>query len=254
MFQADQSGAQDPKAEVYWTYDDIGAFFFVLVFLNALIRLSIKLHLLRSPELVVPHLAVQSFMLVFLGTSLYTILKLRYHQPVMTPLGMASPEQVLHHGFHPRRRRRGSCHCVLQPPARARDTNHSGKGLFCSGLLPGTHSRGVCIPRMLAARVGPISGECHIGGGHGSLVLGVSRSARPDPLGLVRGHGSRLRMVAPGLSHNYRSRPHACHMQPDSLSSREALIMRYLALLQRSNESCQRSLGVLASSVDLATL
>lgn len=88
---ADQSDSQTPTSEPYWTYEDLGAFFFVLVLLNALIRLSIRLHLLRSSGLT--HPAVQGFIVVFLASSLYAILKLRYHRPVIAPLGWRTPSK-----------------------------------------------------------------------------------------------------------------------------------------------------------------
>src|SRR5919108_6454717 len=40
--------------EAYWTYEDIGAFLFVAIALDAVVRLSVRLHLLDSSELVAP--------------------------------------------------------------------------------------------------------------------------------------------------------------------------------------------------------
>jgi membrane protease YdiL (CAAX protease family) len=77
--------------EPYWDYEDLGAFLFVLVFLNAAIRLSVRVHLLHPSELAHSSLVVQSLTIVLLTIALYTILKLRYHQPVMKPLGWRIP-------------------------------------------------------------------------------------------------------------------------------------------------------------------
>jgi membrane protease YdiL (CAAX protease family) len=78
--------------EPYWNYEDIGSFFFVLVCLNGVIRLAIRTHLLRSTE-VGGGLAMQSLTIIFLGIALYAILKLRYHQPVVAPLGWLLPSR-----------------------------------------------------------------------------------------------------------------------------------------------------------------
>jgi len=77
--------------EPYWNYEDLGAFFFVLVFLNAMVRLAVRIHLLRPSELISPSLALQSFIIIFLGVALYAVLKCRYHQSVMAPLGWMIP-------------------------------------------------------------------------------------------------------------------------------------------------------------------
>jgi len=77
--------------EPYWSYEDIGAFFFVLVFLAAVVRLAMRMHFLRPSELVTPSLALQSFVIIFLGVSLYLILKWRYRRPVIAPLGWVAP-------------------------------------------------------------------------------------------------------------------------------------------------------------------
>ena len=37
--------------EPYWSYEDIGAFFFVLVFVDAVVGLAVRAHVLRSSEL-----------------------------------------------------------------------------------------------------------------------------------------------------------------------------------------------------------
>jgi membrane protease YdiL (CAAX protease family) len=77
--------------EPYWSYEDIGVFFFVLVFLAAVVRLSVRMHFLRPSDLVTPGLALQSFVIIFLSVSLYMTLKWRHHRPVIAPLGWVAP-------------------------------------------------------------------------------------------------------------------------------------------------------------------
>jgi membrane protease YdiL (CAAX protease family) len=77
--------------EPYWTYEDIGVFFFVLVCLSAVVRLGVRMHFLRPSELLTPGLALQSFVIIFLSVSLYLILKWRHHRAVIAPLGWVAP-------------------------------------------------------------------------------------------------------------------------------------------------------------------
>jgi len=77
--------------EPYWSYGDIGVFFFFLVFMAAAVRLSVRMHFLRPSELVTPGLALQSFVIIFLSVSLDLILKWRHHRPVVAPLGWVAP-------------------------------------------------------------------------------------------------------------------------------------------------------------------
>src|SRR5258708_28720183 len=77
--------------EPYWSYEDIGVFLFVLVFLAAVVRLSVRMHFLRPSDLVTPGLALQSFVIIFLSVSLFMTLKWRHHRPVIAPLGWVAP-------------------------------------------------------------------------------------------------------------------------------------------------------------------
>ena len=77
--------------EPYWSYEDIGVFFFVLVVLAAVVRLGIRTHLLRSSDLVSSSLMLQSSIIIFLGIALYAILKWRHKRPVIAPLGWVVP-------------------------------------------------------------------------------------------------------------------------------------------------------------------
>jgi hypothetical protein len=80
--------------EPYSSYEDIGVLFFVLVFLAAVVRLGVRMHVLRSSDLVTPGLALQSFVIIFLSVSLYMTLKWRNHRPVIAPLGWVSPNAL----------------------------------------------------------------------------------------------------------------------------------------------------------------
>ena len=77
--------------EPYWSYGDLGVFFFVLALLNVAVRLAVRSQWLRSTELVNPSLGLQSCLIIFLGIALYVILKWRYRRPVLAPLGWRKP-------------------------------------------------------------------------------------------------------------------------------------------------------------------
>ena len=78
--------------EPYWSYEDIGIYFFVLVFLGAVVRVAVRIHWLSSSVLVTPSLALQTSVILVLGLTLYLILKWRYRQPVVVPLGWILPD------------------------------------------------------------------------------------------------------------------------------------------------------------------
>ena len=79
--------------EPYWSYEDIGIYFFVLVLLGAVVRIAVRIHWLGSSALVTPSLALQTSVIVFLGLTLYLILKWRHRQPVVVPLGWILPDR-----------------------------------------------------------------------------------------------------------------------------------------------------------------
>ena len=79
---------------MYWSYEDLGAFLFILVVLNALIRLAVRLHFLNSSDLIAPRLAIQVLVIISLGGALYAILKFRYRRPVIAPLGWLLPSKI----------------------------------------------------------------------------------------------------------------------------------------------------------------
>jgi membrane protease YdiL (CAAX protease family) len=80
--------------EAYWTYEDIGAFLFVAVALDAVVRLAVRLHLLDSSQLLAPGAALEALITAFLAAALYVILKLHYRKPVVAPLGWLIPSRL----------------------------------------------------------------------------------------------------------------------------------------------------------------
>lgn len=88
------SGTADRSTVLYWTYEDVGIFLFVIVLVNALIRFAVRLRFLNSSDLIAPRLAVQALIISFLSLALYAILKLRYHRPVIGPLGWLVPSKI----------------------------------------------------------------------------------------------------------------------------------------------------------------
>ncbi len=74
-------------AKPYWNFEDIGVFFLVLVLLGSTLRLFVRFHLLPRSELTNPSVGLQFAVVTFLSLALYSVLKLRHHQPVLQPLG-----------------------------------------------------------------------------------------------------------------------------------------------------------------------
>lgn len=86
-----ESNSQRPLQEAYWTYEDIGAFLFVAIALDAVVRLAVRLHLLDSSQLLAPSPALETLITAFLTAALYAILKLHYRKAVVAPLGWLFP-------------------------------------------------------------------------------------------------------------------------------------------------------------------
>jgi len=87
------SNSRRPVQEAYWTYEDIGAFLFVAIALDAVVRLSVRLHLLDSSQLLAPSPALETLIPAFLTAGLYVILKWHYRKPVVAPLGWLLPSR-----------------------------------------------------------------------------------------------------------------------------------------------------------------
>ena len=75
----------------YWSYEDIGVFFLVLVLLGLVLRLFVRFHVLPRSEVSNPSGLLQVAVVASLNLALYLVLKFRYHQPVLQPLGWIWP-------------------------------------------------------------------------------------------------------------------------------------------------------------------
>jgi membrane protease YdiL (CAAX protease family) len=75
----------------YWGYEDIGIFLLLVTFIAGSLRLALRLRLLSELWLTRPPIGFQVLLVLFLNFSLYSLLKLRYHRPVLKPLGWVWP-------------------------------------------------------------------------------------------------------------------------------------------------------------------
>jgi len=78
-------------AKPYWSYEDIGVFFLVLVLLGSVLRLFVRFRLLPRSALTNPSFGLQFTVVASLSLALYLVLKLRHQQPVLQPLGWVWP-------------------------------------------------------------------------------------------------------------------------------------------------------------------
>src|SRR5215469_16508388 len=82
------------EPEPFWGYEDIGAFFLLAVSSGLILRLLARTHFLARSEIVNPGIGIQSGVVMFLGAGLYSLLRLRYRQPVLKPLGWVVPRTI----------------------------------------------------------------------------------------------------------------------------------------------------------------
>jgi membrane protease YdiL (CAAX protease family) len=83
------------EPQPFWGYEDIGAFFLLIVSLSLILRLLARLHFLSQSTIINPSLGRQSAVVVFLGAGLYFVLRLRHrHKPVLKPLGWVVPQMA----------------------------------------------------------------------------------------------------------------------------------------------------------------
>ena len=75
----------------YWGYEDIGIFLLLVTLIAASLRLAVRLRLLSELWLTRPPIGFQVVLLLILIFGLYLLLKLRYHRPVVKPLGWVWP-------------------------------------------------------------------------------------------------------------------------------------------------------------------
>ena len=75
-------------AKPYWSYEDIGVFFLVLVLLGSVLRFLVRFRLLQRSELTDPSFGLQFAVVASLSLALYLVLKFRHHQPVLQAIGL----------------------------------------------------------------------------------------------------------------------------------------------------------------------
>ncbi len=80
------------EPQPFWGYEDIGAFFLLIVSLGLILRLLARFHFISRSTIVNPSVGLQSAVVVFLGAGLYFVLRFRHRQPVFKPLGWLVPE------------------------------------------------------------------------------------------------------------------------------------------------------------------
>ncbi len=85
-----QSELADPR-DIFWGYQDVGLFFLALSFLDAALRLAVRLRFMSPHDLEQPTSGLLFFVLVFLTCSLFGIIKIRYRKPVWRSLGWTLP-------------------------------------------------------------------------------------------------------------------------------------------------------------------
>lgn len=82
------------EPQPYFGYEDIGAFLLLAVVLGLSLRLLVQVQVLSRSAMDNPSIRLQSAMIAVLGTGFYCILRLRYRQPVLKPLGWVIPEML----------------------------------------------------------------------------------------------------------------------------------------------------------------
>jgi membrane protease YdiL (CAAX protease family) len=76
----------------FWGYEDIGAFLLLAVLLGLILRLLVHFQFLSRSAMDSPGTGLQSAAIAVLSGGLYFILRLRYRQPVLKPLGWVVPQ------------------------------------------------------------------------------------------------------------------------------------------------------------------
>ena len=127
-------------AKPYWSYEDIGVFFLVLVLLGSVLRLFVRFHLLQRSELTDPSFGLQFAVVASLSLALYLVLKFRHHQPVLQPLGWVWPRTAyivvaLIGGIFACLRG-----CPLPPLSQSEHAADGGHGTAGAGLCAGPNS------------------------------------------------------------------------------------------------------------------
>lgn len=82
------------EPQPFWGYEDIGAFFLLIVSLGLILSVVARLHFLSQSAIINPSVRMQSAVVVFLGAGLYSVLRSRHRQPVLKPLGWVVPQMA----------------------------------------------------------------------------------------------------------------------------------------------------------------
>ena len=127
-------------AKPYWSYEDIGVFFLVLVLLGSVLRLFVRFHLLPRSELTNPSFGLQFAVVASLSLALYLVLKIRHHQPVLRPLGWVWPRTALYCCRSDRRDLAGVRRCPLSPLSPSEHAADGGYGTAVPGLFARSNS------------------------------------------------------------------------------------------------------------------
>ena len=90
------SGQQTSRvpATPYWTYGDLGLFMLALAVLTLGLHVLTRLKLLSKSQLAHPSDGLQIAIVLYFMAILYALLKVRYCQPVVAPLGWIRPKLV----------------------------------------------------------------------------------------------------------------------------------------------------------------
>ena len=114
------------EPQAFWGYEDIGAFL-LAVLLGLIFRLLVRFQLLPQFAIVNPSVALQSGVVALLGAGLYFILRLRYRQPVLKPLGWIVPQ--MHYVVMALMAGAIVCgwHCTLSAASQPGPTDHSNQ-------------------------------------------------------------------------------------------------------------------------------
>jgi membrane protease YdiL (CAAX protease family) len=80
------------EPQPFWGYEDIGAFLLLAVLLGLILRLLVRFQFLSRSAMDSPGTGLQSAVIAVLSGGLYFILRLRYRQPVLKPLGLVVPQ------------------------------------------------------------------------------------------------------------------------------------------------------------------
>ncbi|HZR66132.1 MAG TPA: CPBP family intramembrane glutamic endopeptidase [Terriglobales bacterium] len=80
------------EPQPFWGYEDIGIFLLLTVVLGLIVRLLVRSQFLTRSSMDNPSVALQSAVVTLLGAGFYFVIRLRYRQPVLKPLGWIVPQ------------------------------------------------------------------------------------------------------------------------------------------------------------------